>query len=108
MTTELLPCPFCGGDELSHGWDRPGWDGREMTGNVQCHSCDAFVLQDSEAEAIAAWNQRATATTPSPDLVEALKEARLQLEYMDGRSPSGTTPAVIAKIDDALAKAGAA
>lgn len=54
----LLPCPFCGSDELSHGWDRPGWDGREETGNVQCGNCDAFILHDSEAEAITAWNTR--------------------------------------------------
>ena len=31
-----------------------------------------------------------------------LTEARLQLEYIDERSPSGTTPAVIARINAAL------
>jgi hypothetical protein len=35
---------------------------------------------------------------------EVANEARLQLEYMDVRSPSGTTPAVIAKITEWLAK----
>ena len=39
------------------------------------------------------------------DLLEALENARLQLEYMDARSPSGTTPAIIARIDAAIAKA---
>lgn len=34
---------------------------------------------------------------------EALEEAKRQLEYIDERSPSGTTPAVIARIDAALA-----
>jgi len=35
---------------------------------------------------------------------EVANEARLQLEYMDVRSPSGTTPAVIAKITEWLTK----
>lgn len=33
---------------------------------------------------------------------EALEEARLQLEYLDERFPTGTTPAAIAKIGQAL------
>jgi hypothetical protein len=40
-------------------------------------------------------------------LVEALDEARRQLEYMDERSPSGTTPAVLARINALLARATA-
>ena len=39
-------------------------------------------------------------------LVEALREARLQLEYLDGRWPTGTTPAILTKIDAALASSG--
>ncbi|QXI63408.1 hypothetical protein CP157_01126 [Paracoccus marcusii] len=41
----------------------------------------------------------------APDLYRALEEARLQLAYMDEKLPTGTTPAVIAAIDRALAKA---
>ena len=36
-------------------------------------------------------------------LAEELREARLQLEYLDGRFPTRTTPAIIARIDDAMA-----
>ena len=36
------------------------------------------------------------------NLVEALKEAKLQIEYLDERMPSGTTPAILARIDQAL------
>jgi hypothetical protein len=38
-------------------------------------------------------------------MLAALHEARLQLEYMDERSPSGTTPAALARVNDAIAKA---
>lgn len=44
------------------------------------------------------------------DRIEALEallgECRLQLEYLDERSPSGTTPAVIARIDALLREGG--
>jgi Lar family restriction alleviation protein len=56
-TTELLPCPFCGGEaskRLFYG-TRYG---------VYCDECDARVggLFLTEAEAIAAWNARAERT----------------------------------------------
>jgi len=78
---------------------------------------DAFIHVDpvyfaSEcADAIMAGTlatQPATGRTMGGEdgLREALREARLQLEYMDQRSPSGTTPAVIARIDAALQNGG--
>lgn len=54
-TTELLPCPFCGGEafpniELTKHW-------------IECRECAAESgCYRTEAEAIAAWNTR-TATT---------------------------------------------
>lgn len=59
VTQALLPCPICGGDEISHGWSAPGVDGSASTGEVQCHSCDLLLWKETEAEAIAAWNTRA-------------------------------------------------
>jgi Lar family restriction alleviation protein len=58
VTQALEPCPFCGGDELSHGWDSPGIDGSAHTGNVECHACNVLLYQGTEAEAITAWNTR--------------------------------------------------
>lgn len=55
---ELKPCPFCGSDELSHGWQAPGVDGSMNTGTVECHNCNAFIYAEGEDEAIAAWNSR--------------------------------------------------
>lgn len=44
------------------------------------------------------------------DRIEALEallgECRLQLEHLDARSPTGTTPAVIARIDALLQDKG--
>jgi Lar family restriction alleviation protein len=56
MDDELKPCPFCGSDEISHGHVDYGAQGY---GNVECHTCDALVTADTEAEAIAVWNTRA-------------------------------------------------
>lgn len=60
MTSELLPCPFCGGEaeiltaESMHGGYLFG---------IMCNDCrsrgDVF---DTEAEAIEAWNTRAERT----------------------------------------------
>lgn len=58
-----------------------------------------------EGMAARGWVYSAPATPPQTvaALVEALKHADLQLEYIDQRSPSGTTPAVRAQIRAALA-----
>ena len=62
--TTLLPCPFCGGEaskRLFYG-ARYG---------VYCDECDARVggLFNTEAEAIAAWNTRATHGTLTAEQV---------------------------------------
>lgn len=89
---DLLPCPFCGGTELSHGYSWP-----PEIGVVQCHSCDALVTADSEDEAITKWNRRAA---PSAGLREALNaiariDAALTLSKEGG---SALTPRVSPKV----------
>ena len=71
-TTELLPCPFCGGEaemltaESMHGGNLYG---------VMCNCCagrtDVF---DTEAEAIAAWNARAERGTLTAEQVRETVE----------------------------------
>ena len=58
-TTELLPCPFCGGEAAIHQSENGIWHIDTMkcgNGDIAHH---AFVLADTEAEAITAWNTRA-------------------------------------------------
>lgn len=57
--TDLLPCPLCGGDELSHGYVAGG--GVEW-GTAGCEACDLQVTKATEVQAIAAWNTRALAS----------------------------------------------
>ena len=65
---KLLPCPFC-------GWGKP--DVQHMDGcyNVDCPDCCAAgPIEDTRAEAIAAWNTR---TTAQADSATAPLEARI-------------------------------
>jgi hypothetical protein len=76
LEKDLKPCPFCGGDELSHGWSSPGIDGSSSTGSVECHACNALVYAETEVQAIAVWNGHAQCT-PFP---ERQKWAALAME----------------------------
>ena len=99
VTQELLPCPFC-------GWANSRSIGIWSDGGFWAECPDCFAqgpVEGTEAEAIAAWNARHREASQA-ELVEALEEARRQLEYIDERSPSGTTPAVLARINAALTK----
>ncbi|MBQ9005337.1 MAG: Lar family restriction alleviation protein [Atopobiaceae bacterium] len=63
VMTELLPCPFCGGDsEMSWRYRLPGYrlPGEGTRYWVRCCACNATTTAyDDEAEAIRAWNTRA-------------------------------------------------
>jgi Lar family restriction alleviation protein len=72
-TAELLPCPFCGNDELT---------AEPETTYVMCHGCDADGPMTKPGEAVKAWNTRAAAEDVSavaaaavlPELTSDLRE----------------------------------
>jgi Lar family restriction alleviation protein len=104
----LKPCPFCGGTELSHGYDSP-----PLKGSVQCHDCDAFVVADDEAEAITAWNTRARPEPSEAVVAEAmLAELRRQAKETRGNpflyDENGLTDTTIDGEVDLIALARAA
>jgi len=62
--TQLLPCPFCGGDAQTDFIEGESY-------LIECYACRAETgIKDSEEDAIAAWNRRATEPSPSTAPVE--------------------------------------
>lgn len=54
--TTLLPCPFCGGEAECHQWWSATISGKYATVCTKCNCGTDYYA--TEAEAIAAWNQR--------------------------------------------------
>lgn len=55
MTSELLPCPFCGGDKIDGMFIRDGW-------RIGCMDCSAGVSAyhpEAHKKAAEKWNRRA-------------------------------------------------
>lgn len=82
--------------------DRARWD--LAAANARIAALEAADRENSELleaaiEGQSYWQARAE------KMERILREARLQLEYLDGRFPTGTTPAVIACITGFLADA---
>ncbi|MDE8747557.1 Lar family restriction alleviation protein [Providencia stuartii] len=57
---KLLPCPFCGNDEVELNYSR--WDGEDMF-VIHCDCCGATQPEDYQDTAVRVWNQRKTSTT---------------------------------------------
>lgn len=57
----------------------------------------APVEAANEIERLSALQQPDERDAEIARLREALQECRLQLEYLDGRLPTGTTPAILAR-----------
>ena len=99
---KLEPCPnpWCTSctPPLPCGLKRDGWV-------VRCACGIVTFRRDTEAEARTLWNTRIgkEAATPLVNRMrEVLQAAQLQLEYLDSRWPTGTTPPTIAKIEAVL------
>lgn len=54
---ELLPCPFCGGDEkIDEFSDVVNFNKKSY--RVECKKCGVYIHFDSKDQAIEAWNTR--------------------------------------------------
>ena len=58
--SELLPCPFCGGEAETFAGIIIG--GKNENVIVECTNCGAKVFRIQEVEAIEAWNNRIAET----------------------------------------------
>lgn len=72
---KLLPCPFCGGGPRQFNCVEP--DGFVSGTFVRCDACGIDINDEYEAEAIAAWNRRASPPAPAAEPVaEVIHAAR--------------------------------
>ena len=92
--TELMPCPFCGGNarKVKHSAGSPGTIGYDRWHGVACAGCNACVgARDrrfrTSAAAIAAWNTR----TPQPTQAQAGVPCRKNPFYHGPRNCSRGT-----------------
>ena len=96
---DLKPCPFCGGEaETCLGPIRGKW-------GTRCKNCDVWRddRENSEAEAIAAWNRRAP--DPRDEVIRGLCEAvERSRQYIAGSMADRSGP-LLRQLDAALAAA---
>jgi Lar family restriction alleviation protein len=60
QNTELLPCPFCGGEAKLKTFTSRGWLYKVTTHYVRCEACHCQTqVQFTAEEAVDIWNNRA-------------------------------------------------
>lgn len=73
--TQLLGCPFCGGEALLASYRSCDCCGKAWNGRVTCQGCGQEVSHfDTDAEAIEFWQTRST----TPDAVEAMRRKTVE------------------------------
>jgi hypothetical protein len=107
----LLPCPCCGGKAAFGRDSNPesvNFEGRF----VFCEACDlcttiVFPLKDDVSrELVERWNKRSNGPKLPERFMDVLKEAELQLEYLDEKQRRGSTGAVLLRVREVLREAG--
>lgn len=77
MSSELKPCPFCGGDEIRLDRNEAG------RYHAVCTTCEcSFAYDWTKQEAITAWNQRAERTC-EVEFYDDGWDALAEIEYAD-------------------------
>ena len=85
--TELLPCPFCGGEGqtqevITNRDDHVGWHAH--CENETCFAGYSFSIYPTEAEAIESWNTRVERTCRI-GMFQTCSECGAQLDGIYGR-----------------------
>ena len=65
--TELKPCPLCGGEAYIHQAEDGTWGIGTYCGANKSPYHSAYVIADTEAEAVKAWNTRADDRSEAAD-----------------------------------------
>lgn len=73
----LLPCPFCGSEAMECHVAEP---------TVQCTTCSAGVVGETEAEAVATWNGRADRASQEERIREDEPGYLVRIAFREGRS----------------------
>lgn len=82
---KLLPCPFCGNDDI--GTDPVSLDGEQLF-VVRCDCCGATQAPDQPAAAAMLWNQRAPRPEEATEPFEVLEHpvmGRFQIIKPEGK-----------------------
>lgn len=82
--TELLPCPFCGGEADLDEIPGSPFTTETYSWGAGCKDCNIGWYNENKAEAIAAWNKRAVKLNMS---VEKLAEVLVKID--DDENPLG-------------------
>lgn len=57
MNTELKPCPFCGGEEISEAYHK--MFSMDVRCTIKCMNCMGEMTRSTKKKAEQAWNRRA-------------------------------------------------
>ncbi len=88
---ELLPCPFCGSDDVEEGYTCI-YGKEHQSGSIDCNQCGGSVYTLSD-RLISAWNKRTYSTKEKESLHKLISRALVDIE--EGKTVS---------VDDLLEK----